>query len=163
MFYWEQSTEFAASGLKNTGWHHRPENRINISCSKLNKIYLVCKYLDWNAIEMCFHGVSTNTRVLFRAVFVLIQFLLQVNGENFIFWVKKDFLKEPGANGQSALQIAVSNPTPRLFRPGVCPAAGSSSWHRLSVSWHKLLDQCLKISVENTGIRTNSLCGRFNL
>jgi hypothetical protein len=55
--------------------------------------------------------------------------------------VKKDFLKEPGANGQNALQGAVCNPTPRRFGPGVCPAAGSSSWHRLSVSWHKVLVQ----------------------
>jgi len=77
--------------------------------------------------------------------------------------VKKDFLKEPGANGQNALQSAVSNPTPRRFRPGVCPAAGSSSWHRLNVSWHKVLGQRLKLSIENVGIRTNSLCGRFQL
>jgi hypothetical protein len=77
--------------------------------------------------------------------------------------VKKDFWKEPGANGQNALQNAVSNPTPRRFRPGVCPAVGSSSGHRLNVSWHKVLGQCLKPSTENNGIRINSLCGTVKL
>jgi hypothetical protein len=93
---------------------------------------------------MCFHGVSTNITVLFQA-FVWINGI-RFTGEwgNFYLLSEERFLEEPGANGQNALQSAVSNPTSRRFRPGVCPAAGSSSWNRLNVSLHKVLGQCLK-------------------
>jgi hypothetical protein len=71
-------------------------------------------------------------------------------------------VKEPGANGQNALQSEVSNPTPRRFRPGVCPAAGSSAWHRLNVSWLKVSGQCLKLSIENTDILKIPCAGDLN-
>jgi hypothetical protein len=86
-----------------------------------------------------------------------------VNGATFIVCVKTDFLKDPGANGQNTVQGAVSNPTPRRFRTGVCPAVRASSWRHPNVSWHKVLLQCLKLFIENNGIRANSVCGTFTL
>ena len=91
----------------------------------------------------------------YRLLFIVIQFVLQVNGAIVILCVKTDFLQQPGANGQNTLQNAVSNATPHGVRTGVCPALGSSSWHHLNVSYHNVLHQCLKLFIKNNDLRKN--------